>query len=109
METINDWNGKAIRVCRSKGKSRTLALINPLEDLLRGGVPLWPPPEITQKLYQRNHLRDYPEEDHSALQSYLGFYCDLQSIRSEDAITWKAPVEGSSVRKAPVSGLDMRS
>ncbi len=88
METIKDWNGKLIGACRSRGKSRTLALVNPLENLLRGDVPLWPPPEITQKLYQSDHLRDFPEEDHNALQSHLGFYCDLQSIRSEDAITW---------------------
>ena len=88
METIQDWNGRSIGVCRSRGKSHTLALVNPLENLLRGDTPLWPPPEITQKLYRSDHLKDFLEDDHNALQSHLGFYCDLQSIRSEDAITW---------------------
>lgn len=88
MEIIKDWKGQEINACRSRGKSRTLALVNPLENLLRGNVCLWPPPEITQKLYHSDHLRDFPEEDHAALKSHLGFYCDLQSIQSEDAITW---------------------
>lgn len=86
MHTIQDWNGEAISACRSKGKS--LAVVNPFENLLRSGVPLWPPPEVLQKLYESHHLRDFPEADHGDLQSHLGFYCDLQSIRSEDAITW---------------------
>ena len=88
METINDWKGNSIKACRSKGKSHTLALVNPLENLLRGDVLLWPTSEIIQKFYQSDHLQDFPQEDHNALQSHLGFYCDLQSIRSEDAITW---------------------
>ncbi|NLB54637.1 MAG: hypothetical protein GX811_02510 [Lentisphaerae bacterium] len=45
METIKDWSGNSIGACRSRGKSRTLALVNPLENLLRGDVLLWPPSE----------------------------------------------------------------
>jgi hypothetical protein len=109
METINDWNSNPIQVVRSKGKSRTIALVNPLENLLRGDIPLWPPPEITQKLYQSDHLKDFPEDDHAALQSCLGFYCDLQSIRSEDAITWSCfgPIAhaNNSIRSAFVAAF----
>jgi len=88
METIKDWNGHLIKARRSKGKSRTLALVNPLENLMRGNVAVWPSPEIVQKLYQSYHIKDFPVEGHDDLQCHLGFYCDLQSIRSEDAITW---------------------
>jgi len=109
METIKDWKGNPIQACRSKGKSRTLALVDPLKNLLQGDVSVWPPPEITQKLYKSGHLRDFPEDDHSALQSCLGFYCDLQSIRSEDAITWSCfgPIAHASttIRSAFVTAL----
>ena len=54
------------------------------------GVPAvtpWPPPEITQKLYQSRQARAFVT-DLQRVQAKLGYYCDLQSIHAEDAMTW---------------------
>lgn len=48
----------------------------------------WPPPEIVQKLYASDRWRGKTEEDGRAVRERLGYYCDLQSLNSEDAITW---------------------
>jgi len=48
----------------------------------------WPPIEIIGKLYKSNRIEAFDKKYHEKLQRELGFYCDLSSIRSEDAITW---------------------
>jgi hypothetical protein len=45
-----DWRGAEVEVAKSAGG--VLALANPWEDVVRGGVLPWPPPELIQKLYQ---------------------------------------------------------
>jgi len=48
----------------------------------------WPTPEILQKLYQSNRVSAFAGEQLSIAKAGLGYYCDLQSLHSEDAITW---------------------
>lgn len=86
MKTIADWNGESLEVAESSGG--VLAVVEPLRSLVRGSVTLWPPPEIVQKLYKSRQQRAFAGEDLAAATSVLGFYSDLQSLHSEDAITW---------------------
>ena len=86
VETIENWNGQDIQVCQSKGG--TTAICDYHDNLIIPDNVLFPLQDIVKKLYKSNHLRHFPESDHKALQETLGFYCDLQSVNSEDAITW---------------------
>ncbi len=55
--------------------------------MLRPAGAPWPPPELIQKLYESKHLSAFtPGEE--VLTKTFGFYSDLQSLHSEDAITW---------------------
>jgi hypothetical protein len=40
------------------------------------------------KIVKSNHLKDFDEMFHKPLTAEFGFYTDLLSIKSEDAITW---------------------
>lgn len=86
MAQIQDWRGQQIEVARSRGG--VLALVNPWENLIRTGVRPWPAPELIQKIYQSRQARAFSGDDHSAATAILGFSSDLQSIHSEDSITW---------------------
>ena len=86
LETIEDWNGREIAVVRSKGG--VLAVCDFADNLIRcEGLP-WPPPPVVQKLYESRQSRAFVDDDLAAVTKRLGFYSDLQSINSEDAITW---------------------
>jgi hypothetical protein len=86
MEQITDWNGVPVNISRSRGG--VVALVNPWENLIRTSISPWPPPELVQKLYQSRQARAYTGDSFQAATSVLGFYSDLQSSRSEDAVTW---------------------
>jgi len=86
MESILNWKGDPIEVTRSRGG--TLATANPSDNLVTASIVPWPPPEIVQKLCESRHGRDFDELEHRALARTLGFYCNLQSLHSEDALTW---------------------
>lgn len=86
MTRIAGWNGVEIQVATSAGG--VLAAVNPWDNLVRTGVTPWPPPELIQKLYQSRQARAFRDAELQAATSTLGFYSDLQSLRSEDAITW---------------------
>ena len=86
MRTLRDWRGNDVTLAESAGG--VLAFHDALAGLLRGEVPVWPPPEITQKLYASRQQRAYRDNDLEAVVQHLGYYCDLQSLHSEDAITW---------------------
>lgn len=81
---IKNWNKSEIACAHSKGGVTVTA--HPYDNLIRTAP--WPPPEIVQKLYQSRQIRAFSGEDRDTCTSGLGFYCDLQSIHSEDAITW---------------------
>jgi hypothetical protein len=97
MTTIDDWKGNAVEVAASKGG--TVALASPYENLVRTGISPWPPPEIVQKLYRSRQERAFAGKDLETATRSLGYYCDLQSMHSEDAITWS--VFGTVAYSAP--------
>jgi hypothetical protein len=84
-----DWNDRAIPVAHSKGGVKAVA--HPFDNLVRTGISAWPPPEIVQKLYKSRQSRAFEGKDLEIATSGLGYYCDLQSLHSEDAITWSHP------------------
>ncbi len=81
-----DWNGNSIIIAKSKGGVKAVA--HPFNNLIKTGSEPWPPPEIVQKLYQSRQIRAFSGDDRSICESGTGYYCDLQSLHSEDAITW---------------------
>lgn len=83
---MKNWNQQKVEILKSKGG--VIALANPYDNLIITGVTPWPPSEITQKLYQSRQARAFSEEQKEILKKYNGYYSDLQSIHSEDAITW---------------------
>lgn len=86
MNKIKDWTGKDIQCTYSK--RGVLVLSNPLENLISTGLAVWPTPEILQKLYKSKHSSSIKNIDFDISQKGIGYYSDLQSINSEDAITW---------------------
>ncbi len=83
---MRDWNGREIVSAKSKGGVTVVG--HPLDNLISTGCVPWPPPEVVQKLYQSRHVRAFQDDQLSKCTSGLGYYCDLQSLHSEDAITW---------------------
>ena len=83
---MKDWNNKTIKVAQSRGG--VIVTAHPYDNLIRPTGVSWPPPEIVQKLYQSRQVRAFDETNRRISISGLGYYCDLQSIHSEDAITW---------------------
>lgn len=102
MARIQDWQDESVEVARSSGG--VLALVNPWHNVISTGVRPWPAPELIQKMYQSRQVRAFSGEEHRLATATLGFYSDLQSIHSEDAITWSVfgPViyAGAAVREA---------
>jgi hypothetical protein len=82
---LEDWNGRSIRVAKSRGG--VLAVEDFSDNLLRA-PGCWPAPEILQKLYQSRQQGAFDGPEHERVTRRLGYYCDLQSLHSEDAITW---------------------
>lgn len=79
---IKNWNNADIEIVESKGGVK--ATRNPYDNLIKTNILPWPPPEIIQKLYQSNHQNSF---DNSIVWD-LGYYSDIQSLNSEDALTW---------------------
>lgn len=77
---------KQVAVVRSKGG--VYALLDYSDQLLRCPSEPWPPAAIAPKLKPSEHAIDYHESERPALAQKLGFYTDLQSVHSEDALTW---------------------
>ena len=87
MQDIEHWNRtQSLRVAESAGG--VLATLDPLANVVRAGTRPWPPPELVQKLYASDRWRGKTDEDDRVVRDCLGHYCDLQSLNSEDAITW---------------------
>ena len=80
------WNKNEIKVIKSKGNSG--AVVNYRDNLLVPENIIWPPIEIVSRLYKSEHISDFDESFQSELQKELGYYTNLQSINSEDALTW---------------------
>jgi hypothetical protein len=82
---VRDWRGKEIDLVESRGG--VLAFANPWDGVVHGPVDPWPPPELVQKLYQSNHAGAFVDGASIAATRFLGYYSDLQSMHSEDAVT----------------------
>lgn len=96
-----DWNGNIIPVARSKGGVKAVA--HPFDNLIHAGFNAWPSPEIVQKLYKSRQFRAFEGKDLEIAASGLGYYCDLQSLHSEDAITWSV---FGTIARAPQNVLE---
>jgi len=83
---MRNWNQQEVEILTSKGG--VIALANPYENLVTTGIVPWPPSEVVQKLYQSYQARAFVEDQKEILTKFNGYYSDLQSIHSEDAITW---------------------
>jgi hypothetical protein len=81
-----DWNGRPLRVARSRGG--VVAICDVRRALLYDKEAGWPPPALRPKLKRSSQISAFDPPGSAELQEFLGFYCDLQSIASEDAITW---------------------
>jgi hypothetical protein len=81
-ETIQDWNGREIPVDRSPGG--VLLFCNVDDALMPTERAYWPPPQVVMKLGSAQHGAKLPY----SVRAKLGHYSALQSINSEDAITW---------------------
>lgn len=81
-----DWRNRAIELARSTGG--VYAFRSPWDGVVRGDVAPWPPPELVQKLYKSRQSRAYRHADLATATAAHGFYADLQSTHSEDAVTW---------------------
>lgn len=81
-----DWRGNEVETAESAGG--VLALADVWKNVIRPSGVLWPPPELVQKIYQSRQVRAFRGADEVIATQGLGFYSDLQSLHSEDAITW---------------------
>lgn len=81
-----DWNQREIPATCSRGG--VCAVADFLDNLIRVPDAPWPPGSIVQKLYESRQARAYDEASLAIVTRRLGYYCDLQSLHSEDAITW---------------------
>lgn len=86
MQTVPDWNDKEVLLAKSKGGK--LAFVDPFRGLLLGGTVEEHPTEIKRKLSKSGRQNAFQGEDLDAVTGILGHYCDLQSVNSEDAMTW---------------------
>jgi hypothetical protein len=107
MTQIKNWRDEWIEVAQSRGGVQ--AVVDPWHNVIRTGIRPWPAPELLQKLYQSRQVRAFSGAEHDRATATLGFYSDLQSLHSEDAITWSVfgPLlsAAAAVRQAFVAEL----
>lgn len=65
-----------------------IAVVDPWSNLVRGTVSPWPPAELIQKAYQSRQVHSFRDAHAAAAIRTWGYYSDLQSLHSEDALTW---------------------
>ena len=85
ISSIIDWNGQHLVAVRSKGG---VAAFADYDAQLIKGPGVWPPACIVQKLYKSVHGGAFYPDDQAVLEQRLGYYTDLQSVHSEDTMTW---------------------
>jgi|SRR5882724_10811108 len=86
MRDLPHWNGTQ-RIRADESTSGVLVTTHPDDNLVCETTP-WPPPELLQKYYASARFRGRTTEDDAGARAGLGHYCDLQSLNSEDAVTW---------------------
>jgi hypothetical protein len=92
-EHITDSNAEPLQVARSRGG--VTAICDVQRALLHDKTTPWPP-ALKRNLKRSGQIRAFDPPGRDDLQS--GFYCDLQSLASEDAMTWSffGPLVASS-------------
>ena len=88
MAIVENWRCEPTEIARSRGGKA--AVVDFADGLVRGVAEPWPPLEILQKLTKSGHESAFEGAELTAVRRTLGFYTDLQSLRSEDAVTWSA-------------------
>ena len=83
---ITDWNGRDIPSAASKGG--VIVFVDPLDNLISTNIHPWPTHEIIKKHDQKSRLSDFDDANRVLATKKLGYCCYLQSINSEDALTW---------------------
>jgi hypothetical protein len=87
MLTVDSWQaGSRLSLAESKGGVRVTR--HPLENMAQLISLTSTPPELMQKFYASNRFKGRTREDDQFARDGLGYYCDLQSLNSEDAVTW---------------------
>ncbi len=87
MQDIRHWvSDRTLRVAHSTGGVRVTT--HPRDNLVVFGDAPAGAPEILQKCSASLRFRGATQDDDDAPRAGLDFYCDLQSLNSEDAITW---------------------
>jgi hypothetical protein len=86
-DTVENWRGEQVLIARSP--SGVVLLCDYAENLLRTHDVPWPPPALVSKLVADDRIAlRWPTALRDAVGGRLGHYTPLQSINSEDAITW---------------------
>ncbi len=86
LNVINPWlEDRTISLAESRGG--VLVTTHPDDSMVRTCSP-WPTPELLQKYYASSKFEGCTGKDSEAATSGLGHYTDLQSLNSEDAVTW---------------------
>jgi hypothetical protein len=86
-ETIDNWRGEPIEIARSP--SGVVLVRDYVDNLIRSPEVPWPPPALVSKLVADDRVAArWPPTLADAMSRRLGHYTPLQSIHSEDAITW---------------------
>jgi hypothetical protein len=83
---VLDWKGR--EVSSSVSQSGVHLLADYSDNMIRDEIVPWPPPPIVQKLCQGQAQIRLVEEVRADVTRVLGHYSNLQSIHSEDAITY---------------------
>jgi hypothetical protein len=81
---IERFDGQRIEGSRSK-RSGVFAAFDWEDLVLRASLPII---GKATSVFEKGRLNDFPEEDHRALTRKLGHYSKVQSINSEDTVTW---------------------
>lgn len=85
MEKIKNWNGDLIECCRSRGAGQVISFLDYTDNL----IP-WSNADrcLAEIASRKGRKSDYAKEAYEILIQKRGFLSRLQSIRSEDALTW---------------------
>jgi hypothetical protein len=86
LDYIKNWRNEDIRV--EKTRNGKLSVCDYRDNLIIPSHLDFEKSDVSKKLIKSSHIRDFPPESQKELTKILGFYTDLQSLRSEDAITY---------------------
>lgn len=86
VSRVKNWNGEEIEAVQSRGG--VWAFLDYLNGVICPADCACPPPELVQKLSKSDKYIHFYPEDQPLITRHLGYYTDLQSAHSEDAMVW---------------------